>query len=90
MLVKDTVIHWWLFNGTVRVGLKFCPMEYINIMSRELQRKLQGYVVQAQQRRCAVDIARLRNITSADISELDGHGVCADRGDGKEGYYDKS
>ena len=32
---------------------------------------------------------RLRNITSADISELDGNVVCGDKGDGKESYYNK-
>jgi len=31
----------------------------------------------------------MKNITSADISELDGHVVCRDKGDRKEGCCDK-
>ena len=53
---RPLIIHWII---------------HFDNSSRELQCKLQGCVVQAQQRRRAVDIARLRNTTSADISELD-------------------
>jgi len=53
-----------LFNCTTRVGLKFCPMEYIRIMSRQLQRQLQGCVFQSVQRSHSVQVKMSRSNNS--------------------------
>jgi len=31
---------------TMRVGMRFCPLEYVRIMSKELERKMKGYVTE--------------------------------------------
>ena len=35
-----------LLNCTMRVGMKFCPPEYICVMSRQLQRQLEDCILQ--------------------------------------------
>ena len=60
-----------LFNDTTRVGLKFCPMEYIRIMSRQLQRQLQGCVFQSVHGSYAFQAKISQSIMRADICELD-------------------
>ena len=34
-----------LMTCTTRVGMRFCPLEYIRVMSMELERKMKGYVI---------------------------------------------
>jgi len=31
-----------LLQSTVRVGLRFCPLEYIRVMSRQLDKEISG------------------------------------------------
>jgi len=31
---------------TTRVGMRFCPLEYIRVMSKELERKMKGCVIE--------------------------------------------
>ena len=63
-----------LLNCTMRVGMKFCPLEYICVMSRQLQRQLEDCILQDVQ---GIQGARLSNrIVSVDsvdqnISQMD-------------------
>jgi len=67
MAEDHPLVH--LMSSTMRVGMRFCPLEYIRVMSKELERKMKGCVIE---RCCARKLDRLiqcNNVCCVDTRE---------------------
>jgi len=51
-----------MLNQTTRVGLRFCPLSYITVMSRQLERALVGCTM-ASESKGSQDTIDIRRIT---------------------------
>jgi len=58
-----------LFDCTVREGMRFCPLEYIRVMSRELECKLQGCRLYDRYINI-VGFGKLDNIIAMDLQDI--------------------
>ena len=59
-----------LLKCTKRVGLRFCPLEYLRVMSREIERKLQGFKLERFQTVKAECFGRSNNIVQMDFQDV--------------------
>jgi len=59
-----------LMNTTTRSGLQFCPIKYIQTMSRELQRGLKDCEIETRNIIVAEDLVKPANIVSTDIHDI--------------------
>jgi len=56
-----------LMASSMRVGVRLCPFQYINIMSRELQKAIEGCRLKVHTPMSARDSRKLTNIARLDI-----------------------
>ena len=59
-----------LLKCTKRVGLRFCPLEYLRVMSRETERKLKGFKLERFQTVKAECFGRSNNILQMDLQDV--------------------
>jgi len=72
MAKDDSHILRCLMDQSTRVGLRFCPMEYIRVMSKQLARALNGCSLEKELRRPVVGKNSIGNITKVEIVSRDG------------------
>ena len=60
-----------LMAGTTRVGMRFCPREYIQVMSKELERKMKGRVIKGCCTRKFDRLIQCNNVLCVDIRDVD-------------------
>ena len=56
-----------MMSSSKRAGVRFCPMQYINIMSRELQKAIEGCRLKVHKSTTVRDSRQLTSIASLDI-----------------------
>ena len=59
-----------LMACTTRVGMRFCPMEYIRVMSKELERKMKGCVIKGCYTRKFDRLIHCDNVLHVDIRDI--------------------
>ena len=59
-----------LLDCSVREGMRFCPLEYIRVMSRELERKIQGCRLYDRYINIVEGFGKLDNIIAMDLQDI--------------------
>jgi len=73
-----------LMACTMRVGMRFCPLEYIRVMSKELERKIKGCVIESCCGRKVDRLIQRDNLMCVDIKDIDEGSNVESTGEGEQ------
>ena len=73
-----------LMTCTMRVGMRFCPLEYIQVMSKELERKIKGCVIESCCARKLDKLIQCDNVMCVDNKDIDEGSNVESTGEGEQ------